>query len=76
MVSTADRIGNGGDRPFDVRVRRGPGDWVPTAAAPFTARMMPGVRVVGDRLYVVGGLTGSNVEPDASFWVLDLSGTR
>ncbi len=76
IVSTPDRIGNGGNRPFTVRVRRGRDDWVATAEAPFTARMQPGVTVAGDRLYVVGGLTGPNIEPDPTLWVLDLSGTR
>jgi hypothetical protein len=76
IVATANRLGNGGDRPFTVEVRRGTNDWVPTAEAPFTARMAPGVTIVGDRLYVVGGLTGPNITPDASLWVLDLSTTR
>lgn len=76
LVASTDRLGNGGDRPFEVAVRRGTDDWVPTAAAPFTDRMNPAVAFVGDRLYFGGGLTGSNIEPDATFWVLDLSGTR
>lgn len=76
LVASSDRGGNGGDDPYDVFVRRGPKDWVPTAAAPFTDRMDPGVTVAGDRLYVVGGRTGPTLEPDATFWVLDLSGTR
>lgn len=76
VVTTAERMGNGGQRPFTVEVRRSRDDWVATAKAPFTARMQPGVRIAGDRLYVVGGLTGPSLDPDPTFWVLDLSGTR
>lgn len=76
LVASSDRIGNPGDSPFEIEVRRRPDDWVPVAKALFANRMAPGVAVKGDRIYVVGGLTGTAVEPDASAWVLDLSMTR
>jgi len=63
-------------QPFEIQVRRGADDWVPVAKAPFAHGTQPGVAVVGDRIYVVGAMTGTIHTPDASAWVLDLSSTR
>lgn len=77
LVSSSDTIGNPGSQPFEIQVRRGANDWMPAAKAPFGNRMQPaGVAVVGDLIYVVGGVTGTALKPDASAWVLDLSSTR
>jgi hypothetical protein len=76
LVSSSDTTGNPGDSPFEIDVRRSPNDWVHVAKAPFANRMAPGVAVKGDRIYVVGGLTGTAIKPDLSAWVLDLAMTR
>lgn len=46
--------------------------WTQAAPAPFTNLMEPGVGVVGDRLVVIGGQAGPNLEPAHDAWVLDL----
>ena len=72
VLATSATGDNPDDGAFTVRLRVGPDAWLTAAAAPFANRMDAAVAVVGDRLVVIGGSEGTDLEPAPSVWVLDL----
>ncbi len=49
------------------------GTWTAASPAPFPNRMEPGIGVVGNRVLVIGGQDGPNLERHHDAWVLDFS---
>lgn len=74
LVATSATRDNPDDGPFEVTVRAAPGVWLDGVDGPFTNRMEPAVGAAGDRLLVVGGLEGRDLEPVGDAWVYDASG--
>ena len=66
---------NPGSSSFSVSQLDG-NTWTPAATAPFGARMEPGLGVVGNQLFVIGGQQGPNLETQHDAWLLDLAPTR
>jgi hypothetical protein len=70
-------IGNGnfGSITYELRVRVGPDEWLHAAKAPFNSRMgATTVATPSNKLVVVGGWEGSNLDPKNDAWVFDLAG--
>lgn len=66
---------NPANAPFSVWQLDGT-SWAPATPAPFENRMEPGLGVTGDRLLVIGGQQGPNLEQQHDAWLLDLTPTR
>jgi hypothetical protein len=64
--------GNPGDIPFGGSVLIA-GQWVPLTDAPFKNRMEPALAPVGDKIVLIGGDEGPNLDRKTDVWILDLS---
>ena len=72
LFATSATIDNPGRSPFSVWQLDGT-TWTPATTAPFENRMEPGIGVTGDRVLVIGGQQGPNLEPEDDAWILDLA---
>jgi hypothetical protein len=57
-----------------VQVRTDHDHWIDAAEPPFGNRTEPTVVTTGNKLLVVGGYEGADLQAPGDAWVLDLSG--
>ncbi len=72
-VATSVGWGNPGDEPFGVQIRAGRDHWLDAAPAPFVNRMAGTIVGTADRLVVVGGMQGHDIELTGEAWMFDLA---